>query len=221
MQAQSQPVTSSQQGIHSRLPALLKRYRSHSHRKPVAKHNLQAFKLLEEEILRAPRPMVLDSFCGTGLSTAALAERHPDHLVLGIDQSAHRLGKHEYPAADNYLLIQAQCEDIWRLMLQAGLKVDFHYLLYPNPWPKPGQIQRRVHGNAAFQYLLGLGGQIELRSNWQIYVEEFGVAMHLSGQRGLIRQLVPDSPLTLFEKKYQGSGHQLWSYTGTVSPARS
>jgi tRNA G46 methylase TrmB len=155
-------------------------------------------------------PLVLDSFCGTGMSTATLAERYPDSLVIGIDKSASRLGRHQASNYDNYLLVQADCGDFWRLLHTAGYHAAQHFLLYPNPWPKRGQLQRRVHGSADFVSLLALGGHVELRSNWQVYVEEFGSALHLAGKIAQIDSPGITTPVSLFERKYADSGHRLW-----------
>ena len=176
----------------------------------------------------APRPLVLDSFCGTGHSTETLARRHPDHLVVGIDKSSERLARHQAGPADNYLLLQADCEDIWQLLVQEQQAVDYHYLLYPNPWPKAKHLQRRVHGHGSFPWLLQLGnraspgraspGRIELRSNWQVYVEEFGLAMHLAGYRGRVTRVPAGPDLSLFEQKYRQSGHDVWAFTAKLAP---
>jgi hypothetical protein len=61
-------------------------------------------------------------------------------------------------------------------------------------------------------YLLQLGGRVELRSNWQLYVEEFGLALHLAGYPGRVRRIVPEQGLTLFEDKYRQSDHDLWAF---------
>jgi tRNA G46 methylase TrmB len=216
LQANSRPITSNQRHLHPQLATVLRRHLATAFRKPVAAHNRAAFSRLMTQLHSAPRPLVLDSFCGTGHSTATLARRHPDHLVVGIDKSAERLGKHPVCSADNYMLLQADCEDIWQLLLREGLTVDYHYLLYPNPWPKARHLQRRIHGHASFPWLLQLGGVIELRSNWQVYVEEFGLSTHLAGCRGRVAR-VPEGPLlTLFEQKYRHSGHELWAFTANV-----
>lgn len=224
MQADSRHVSSNQPGLHSRLAAAVRKHLDTVHRRPVASHNTAAFTRLGRELAMNPRPLVLDSFCGTGHSTAQLAQRHPDHLVVGIDKSSRRLGRHAGSNDGQYLLLQAECEDIWQLLAQAGLGVDYHYLFYPNPWPKAKHLQRRVHAHPAFPLLLQLGrqagalagGHIELRSNWQLYVEEFGVAMHLAGCRGRIERVAGAPAITLFENKYRKSGHDLWAFTGTV-----
>jgi tRNA (guanine-N7-)-methyltransferase len=215
--ANSRVVHSNQQHTHPKLPGLVRRHLTHPHRKPVATHSQSAFELLIRTLKEKSRPIVLDSFCGTGQSTATLALRYPGHLVVGIDKSAHRLEKHIANGADNYLLLQGDCEDIWQLLLREEMTVDFHYLLYPNPWPKSAHLQRRVHGSAAFSWLVQLGGQIEIRSNWQLYVEEFGLALSLAGYPGYVFMLQQREPITLFEQKYKASGHKLWGYTATLT----
>lgn len=241
MQARSRQPTSNQQHLHPRLAETVRRHLEHRPRRPVAEHTATALEQLLDELARRPRPLVLDSFCGSGHSTAALARDHPDHLVVGVDKSAARLGRHPQGPEDNYLLLRAECETLWQLLATRGIGVDHHYLLYPNPWPKAAHLQRRVHGSAGFYWLLQLAanpsaqrtspGRIELRSNWQTYVEEFGVAMHLAGHPGCIARVAPATPLSLFERKYRDSGHELWAFTcgvnrnsgptpGVVQPAR-
>ncbi len=219
MQANSRPVSSNQLHLHPNLAVVVRRHLQGTHCAAIAAHNIQAYEKLTKALAANPRPLVLDSFCGTGHSTAALAARHPEHLVVGIDKSAQRLAKHPHGNSDNYLLLQADCEDIWNLLTHAGLRTNYHYMLYPNPWPKAGHLQRRIHGHASFPLLLQLGGTLELRSNWQVYVEEFGCAMHLAGQRGNVSRLAESGPdLSLFEHKYRLSGHDLWSYTVSIMP---
>lgn len=211
----SRPVTSNQPGLHPRLTLNLQRHLAHPLRRPPASHSVAAYRTLQRRLEQRSVPLVLDSFCGTGMSTALLARKYTDHLVVGIDQSEHRLSKHLPAEADNYLLLQAQAEDIWHLLLAHGHRASHHHLLYPNPWPKRKHLQRRIHGHGSFPLLLALGGHIELRSNWQLYVEEFGVAMHLAGRRGWIRQIAGGPAMTLFEEKYRSSGHALWAYTSS------
>jgi tRNA (guanine-N7-)-methyltransferase len=219
LQAISRPVASNQRHLHPKLAVIVRRHLQTTHRSVVSEHNIQAYEALTKELAAKPRPLVLDSFCGTGHSTAALAERHPGHLVVGIDKSASRLAKHPGSTRDNYLLLQADCEDIWELLVRDGRCADYHYMLYPNPWPKARHLQRRIHGHASFPLLLHLGGMLELRSNWQIYVEEFGCAMHLAGHCGRVNKLAESGPsLSLFEQKYRQSHHDLWSYTVRIMP---
>ena len=209
MTGNSKQVESNQAGPHRGLGALVARHLREPWRKPVAAHNGPALAALAERRAADPRPLVLDSFCGTGASTRELAARHPDCLVVGIDKSAARLAKHG-EAGDGYLLLRADCEAVWQVLAGEGVRLAAHYLLYPNPWPKAAQLKRRVHGHPAFPLLLALGGALELRSNWRLYVEEFGIALHLAGICSAVSAVPAGEPLTRFEAKYRASGHDLW-----------
>lgn len=215
MDANSRAVTSNQPGMHPRLGTVVEKHLNASARAPLQNHNVAAYQLLRDVTGERNRPLILDSFCGTGHSTAALAEANPGHFVIGIDQSASRLQRHPPGPSNNYQLIQANCEALWLQMAKDGLTAEAHYLLYPNPWPKAAHLQRRIHGHPGFADLIAVGGRIELRSNWQLYVEEFGVAMALANAQGYISQLKEeDVGLTLFERKYHNSGQSLWVYRG-------
>ncbi|CAN0601258.1 unnamed protein product [Ectocarpus sp. 12 AP-2014] len=197
--------------MHPGLGTLVQRHRSSSWQKPEQSVDQPALKLLDNALGQHSGPVILDSFCGTGMSTAILGERYPDCLVIGVDQSAQRLGRNE-SIGENCLLLQAHCEAVWRHLTNRGQKLRQHYLLYPNPWPKASHLGRRVHGHPAFPLLPGLGGQLELRSNWQVYVEEFGTALHLLAYPARIQRLREEEPdMTRFEAKYRRSGHELWS----------
>jgi tRNA G46 methylase TrmB len=216
MQIPSRKVISSQTGIHPGLAQLLLRHQASEWQKPAQAVDLPALAHIDRALDAHGGPLILDSFCGTGQSSIHLAETHSHALVIGIDKSAQRLGRsRETP--DNCQLLQAHCEAVWRHLLRRGCKLEGHYLLYPNPWPKPGHLSRRVHGHPAFPLLLQLGGRLELRSNWQLYLEEFGVALHLLGQPSRIAVIADTGPaLTLFERKYRDSGHRLWSLTAQL-----
>lgn len=210
MQANSREVHSPQNGPHPKLSAVVQKHLQSPSRKPVAEHNRAAFERLRAALADHGGPLVIDAFCGTGHSTAALALQHTDCLVVGIDQSDHRLTRHPESMPDNALLLRAQCEDIWRQLAQTGQRARYQYLLYPNPWPKSSHLQRRVHGSNAFTDLLTVGGALQLRSNWPLYLEEFGIALAIAGVTAVVARCEPQSPLTLFEAKYSASGHALW-----------
>lgn len=209
MQANSRPVSSSQQHAHRDLPRLVRRHLESHWRRPL--HSVTpAVRETLSAALRAGKPLILDSFCGTGHSTRVIAGHYPDCTVIGMDKSASRLERHGERGGDNYLLLRAQCEEVWTWLAEQQVHLRAHYLLYPNPWPKPGQLGRRVHGHPAFPLLLRLGGSLEMRCNWRVYAEEFGMALAIAGQQPAL-SVVPDGePLSLFERKYRASGHTLW-----------
>lgn len=160
--------------------------------------------------------MVLDSGCGTGESTRLIARSMPDCLVVGVDKSMSRLsriGVESFPHREgNAVWLRAELTTFWRLALEAGWRLHHHYLLYPNPWPKPGQLRRRWHAHPVFPAMLRLGGRLEMRCNWEIYALEFATAVN----RMLGTDVTPAAPAasTLsspFERKYASSGHRLYS----------
>ena len=217
MQANSRIPSSAQTGIHEHLAQLLERHRNAPFRKPYADYNRAAF---EASMVRRARiapqaPLILDSCCGVGESSIALARAFPDHYVIGVDQSAARLARNidakEGGLPDNLDLVRADLVDYWRLMHGAGLRLDRHYLLYPNPWPKIGHLARRWHGHPVLPVMLQLGGILECRSNWRIYVEEFCFAVsHCLGRDTVCEAYEPAALLTPFERKYLESGHPLY-----------
>ena len=212
----SRKVSSSQEGIHPRLPALLDRHRSTTWQQPLHRPTVEAFKRLQTCLGPACGPLVLDSGCGTGASTRRLAERFPECTVIGVDKSAKRLargGTVAFPHVENNAVwLRAELESFWRLAVSASWSLERHYLFYPNPWPKPGQLQRRWHAHPVFPVLLKLGGRIELRCNWKPYADEFAYALNqLAGSKIKPVVLENGDPVSPFENKYRASGHPLYS----------
>jgi tRNA G46 methylase TrmB len=211
MYANSPMIETPQSGPHPRLLEVVERHLRHAWQRPCAEHSLAAFERLQQWLQANPGcELILDSGCGTGASTALLAERFPGTCVLGIDQSAARLGRAGAEPA-NAMRLRAPLEDLWRLMLTHGIRPLRHCLWYPNPWPKPEHLQRRWHGHPVFQQMLALGGSLELRSNWRLYVDEFALALQACGHQGIITEVnASDPPVSPFERKYRDSGHGLW-----------
>jgi tRNA G46 methylase TrmB len=203
-------VYSNQTGIHEDLAPTIKKHLLSTWQEPIPEHTRIAADKIVNLARKHSGPLILDSFCGTGMSTTKLAERFPDALVIGIDKSQDRLAKHVSAEIANYHLIRANCEHTWALLAQAEIRCSQHYLLYPNPWPKKSHLKRRIHGHPAFPLLRALGGNVVLRSNWLTYVEEFEAGMHLLGYRSRITEVRATDPLTLFERKYGANNENLW-----------
>ena len=212
----SREVRSSQKGVHPRLEALLSRHLTREWSQPFHQPSVQAFQALERVMDGRRDRIILDSGCGTGESTRLIAQAMPDCLVVGVDKSAARLsrtGAECFPYRDgNAIWLRAELTTFWRLALQAGWRLHRHYILYPNPWPKPGALQRRWHAHPVFPAMLRLGGRLEMRCNWKIYALEFAAAVN----RVLGTSIQPGTPLELplvspFERKYHNSGHRLYS----------
>ncbi len=219
MQASSRTIVSNQSGPHDDLPRRVARALTHPLRKPVAEHTREAFAAATRwRDAHGESPLILDAGCGVGLSTRRLAEASPDHAVIGVDRSADRLSRDHGPLPANALLVRADLVDFWRLALADGWQPARHYLLYPNPYPKASQLKMRWQAHPVFPAILALGGRLELRSNWRLYVEEFALAITQATGEAVdaARHYPDDAYLTPFETKYHHSGQALWRLAVTL-----
>ncbi|WP_111414960.1 tRNA (guanine(46)-N(7))-methyltransferase TrmB [Billgrantia lactosivorans] len=224
MHATSRAIATNQLGPHKDVARRVARALGHPLRKPVAEHTREAFARAlawYEHRGGGRQPLILDAGCGVGLSTRQLAARHEDHLVVGVDRSAERLSREHGEVGDNALLVRADLVDFWRLALAAGWQPARHYLLYPNPYPKSAHLKQRWHGHPVLPVILALGGRLELRSNWRLYVEEFAQALtQVTGVSADVEPFVPgEHYLTPFERKYHLSGQSLWRLVAALPHA--
>ena len=224
MYANSRVITSAQLDVHKQLSAIVAKHATTAFKKPITPYNRAAFDAsITAWRSHSAKPLILDAGCGVSLSTLNLAAHFPDHFVIGVDQSADRLSRNirwqgELPT--NLIKVRADLVDYWRLMLAAGIRPTRHYLFYPNPWPKIGQLQRRWHAHPVFPTIVALGGYFECRSNWRIYVEECATALtQLSGVQVCCAPYATTTPSTPFEHKYLASGHALWHCQTTLEAA--
>ncbi len=213
----SREITTNQTGLNEHLDEVVLKHLAHPFRKPYRQHTVDAFAQMQAIVAADPRPIIFDSCCGVGESTAKIAQLHPDCLVFGMDKSADRLERneqhrheHHKVAGQEYYLFQVDLNDLWRLAVAAGWKLKKHYILYPNPWPKAKHLQRRWHGAAVFPSLLALGGELELRSNWQLYLQEFQRALELAQVTSQLQVYTAAEATTPFERKYWASGQASW-----------
>ena len=219
--SQNPNILSRQTDIHEDLPRLLARHQPHAFQKPYTDYNRAAFaQFMQAWAASQWAPLIVDAGCGVGESTLHIARAHPNAFVVGVDQSEDRLTtqkswwRDEWPS--NFVWIRADLVDFWRLLheelARRGERLYKHFILYPNPWPKIGHLQRRWHGHAVFPTIVALGGTLECRSNWPVYVREFAFAVqHATGRAP--EECAPmqvTEPITPFERKYQSRGEPLF-----------
>lgn len=208
----SRSITTNQHGVHEKIDDLAVKYRHSVNKRPIGEHTQIAFDEVSHWIAGFDGDIILDSCCGVGESTATIAQHNPDSLVIGIDKSAQRVEKHQHYAArlDNYRVIRADVNDFWRLVHQADWNVSQHYLLYPNPYPKKTQVQKRWHGSAAMADLMAITPNIEVRSNWLVYLMEFAQAAAHYDVTSELAEITTHEAITPFERKYRASGQLCW-----------
>lgn len=219
MQTPSKIILSNQDGVHENLRLLVQKHLESDFKKPIADHTKRAFDAVCARIEDVPgRPLILDACCGVGDSSRKLAELDDDCWVIGIDKSESRIMR-ERPTLfrDNLILMRADLNDFYRLAVDAGWRLECHYILYPNPYPKSVHLKRRWHGSPVFPHMIKLGGRLEMRSNWPLYLEEFAVALEIAGHTADVTQFEAAEPMTTFEAKYKESGQPLYRLTADLS----
>lgn len=229
MQNNSRAISGAQTNCHDRLLEVVTRNLENAFRRPIAQHNQKAFNLFKNQW--QGQPLILDSCCGTGQSSEHLAKANPNSFVLGVDKSEVRLSvgqRHASASAnqpENALLLRADLIDLYRLLVEDNISLEKHCIFYPNPWPKSTQLQRRWHGSGVFKYMIALGGNLELRSNWLIYLEEFQSALSVLNIRATLEPVKPESAnqpleaefISNFERKYIQSGQQVWQLKAQIT----
>lgn len=222
-------ISTNQIDVHPDLLKTLAKHKSAEFKRPVAQHTTIAFGAMLDWLSTWGGDVIIDAGCGVGQSTLKIAAMYPHAKVVGIDKSIARLDKHKsyvntarqtgaigvepepiYSDA-NYLLLQADLNDFWRLLADyiecsdPAWQVVRQFILYPNPYPKKNQLSKRWHGCALFPIIIGVCANIELRSNWQIYLQECAVAAKFYGLDTMLSTIDSDEnylAYTPFERKY-------------------
>lgn len=203
------PIRSNQTGLHDNIATVWQRRGDAVFQRPISKHTAAAFDELKADMLKADQ-LIFDSCCGTGESSLRVGEWFPDALVIGIDKSADRLqrgrktgeGAEPYKRQGNVIWVRADVIDFWRLAAQGGLCLHYHSIFYPNPYPKPEQLNKRWYAHPVFPTLLALGGDLEVRSNWAPYIADFAATLSQFSCKPKIGVEDVITPVSAFEKKY-------------------
>ncbi len=208
----SAPVSSKQKAPHTNLCRVLKRHAETDFLNTIPEYAHVIFRSASLQAKKANKPVVLDSGCGTGESSIALAKRFPDHFIIGVDKSDHRLRRHAGSILPvNLMLVRCDLVNFWQLLAKEELNVSEHYLFYPNPWPKPAHLKRRWHAHPVFPQVVGLSKRLVMRTNWKVYADEFAMSLgYLLDLPVSVRDFKTDSAITPFERKYLCSRHALY-----------
>jgi tRNA (guanine-N7-)-methyltransferase len=90
-------------------------------------------------------PLHVDLGCGDGSFLCELAQRHPDHNLLGVEKLVGRVAKACRKAAslENVRVLNVESSYTVRYLLPEA-SVETFYLFFPDPWPKRRHHRRRI-----------------------------------------------------------------------------
>ncbi len=169
-------------------------------------------------------PLCLEVGCGAGLHPVLFAKQSPEFHLIALERTKEKFDKFKRRIEKNKIdTVTPLFEDAlhWLYPHREKAKNCFEkiFLLYPNPYPKVSQRNKRFLAAPSFQFLLSTlktHGTIELRSNELFYIEE---AIFLAknvwnltvDQRKLVKELeVSQQGVTHFERKYLKDGQDCY-----------
>ncbi len=164
------------------------------------------------------KPIVLDIGCGTGHSSLFLATKYPESVIIGIERTKDKFSKFikniKNSEANNIIAIN---EDAIPFITQFinDRAIDEVFILYPNPYPKAKQSNKRFHNMPFMSELIKkMKPQAKLTqaTNILTYHEEalglFTQTWKLKLTRNSLVSL--NANRTLFEKKYLQRGESCY-----------
>lgn len=146
----------------------------HAHWQPIA---------IKEQLWRAKyhqfKKLVIEIGAGQGLHAIQYAETHPDTFYIAIERTQNKFGKMQsrlahHPHITNLMLINEDATKWLAENIQAE-EVDAYFILYPNPYPKQKQANKRWHYMPFMDFLfntLQQSAPLTLATNIQSYFDE-------------------------------------------------
>jgi tRNA (guanine-N7-)-methyltransferase len=164
---------------------------------------------------------VMEIGCGKGLHPILYAQENPHHGILAFERTKEKFERFKGRIHSHGLTnLHGIYEDAltWISFYRKELKEKFEtlFFLYPNPYPKKNQRNKRFFSSPGFsQFLETLkpNGEIVMRSNDEHYLDE---AIYLGKEvwnlELIEKRLISkdEKGITHFERKFKGMGIECW-----------
>ena len=163
------------------------------------------------------RPLVIEIGPGVGLHPIRYAQQNPNNYIIGIERTTDKFNKFagrvaHHPQLNNVLPIHADAVEWISSNIRAN-EVGKYFLLYPNPYPKAAQKNKRLMHMPFMQYLIAtmqIGASLTLATNMEFFYNE---AKEIWSQIACFKIEVDRvlhagdiEPRTHFERKYLAAG---------------
>jgi len=178
------------------------------------------------------QPLYLELGAGYGHFLLDMARRHPERNFLGLELKYKRVYRGAEKVRDQGLTnIQFMRFDAL-ILDQAFMPEELEgvYINFPDPWPKSHHAVKRMVSPqlvARLEQLLTIGGQVQLKSDYEPYRELFPEAFVGSGfeQTGHVADLGawsrPEENIqTTYEKRFRKQGLPCFFYEFTLRERR-
>jgi tRNA (guanine-N7-)-methyltransferase len=166
-------------------------------------------------------PTDLEIGCGVGWHCITHAQNHPERRLIAIEHTAQKYEKfrrrlHNHAGLENVLPVHANAVH-WITHYVPPQSVQTLFTLFPNPYPKPSQSNKRWHRMPFTERLIDClhrGGHWVMATNEGTYATEALEYLSRNGRLKIKDRLLysltnpaPWAPRTHFEKKYLLAGH--------------
>lgn len=165
-----------------------------------------------------PRPLYLELGAGYGHFLAELAPHFPERDFVGIELKFKRLFKAaEKLQANGVTNVKYLRFDVLQLEHAfAPGEVQGVYVNFPDPWPKTGQVNKRMVSPrlvSMLEHMLPIGGTVQLKSDWEPNREWFQESF--AGSRFELIDYIPSladwdrsekNVVTSYERRFRRNG---------------
>jgi len=166
------------------------------------------------------RPIDLEIGCGVGLHPIRYGQAHPERRLIAIEHTSEKFGKfarrlRRHPDIQNVVPIHADAIS-WVCHQIPERSLDRIFLLYPNPYPMPRDLNKRWHAMPFMDFLLRrlkIGSVLIMATNESFYADEaeslFSAreqVIEVSRRAFCIEDLPIELARTHFERKYLERG---------------
>ncbi len=161
---------------------------------------------------------VIEIGCGVGLHPIRYCQKHPDHQIIAIERTKIKFDKFKgrlenHPDIKNCIALHEDAISVITHLIDLE-SIDKYFILYPNPYPKKSDQNKRFYAMPFMEEILRTlkkGGEIELATNDFHYRSECMEYFEKVWKLNLSEETHPKYGRTHFEKKYLEQGQTCYN----------